>query len=94
MTSRRATFLRRSVGCLLLTAYCLLLTACALTYYRDADGGRFVRFTFGTDQQIGPVDLKTKTTRVQLGGAQTTQGDTAASVAGSVTEALKPQLLP
>lgn len=85
---------RRAILCLSIIAYSLLLSACAFTYYRDADGGRLLRITLGTDQQVGPVNLKSRTTHATLGGATTSQGDTAAKVVSAAAEAIKPTILP
>lgn len=72
---------------------CLLCSGCALSYYRGKDGSKLLRLTFGTDQQIGPFELR-KDGSVALGGAQTKQSESAGEVAGAITEAMKPKLLP
>ncbi len=79
---------------LLIVAAAVCLSGCALTYYREKDGVAFVRISLGTDQQIGPVDLTGKTTKLKVGGVKTDQSKAAGAITGAAIEALKPHIFP
>lgn len=65
----------------------LLQGGCALTCYRTADVS-FWRFTIGTDQQVGPIDMKSPGNQLKVGGIGSKQSEAAGEISGSITEAI------
>lgn len=79
--------------CFALICIVLLFSGCAVTAYRDPQV-KFIRITFGTDQQIGPIDMKSKESQVKIGGVKSEQSTAAGTVTNAAVKALKPQILP
>jgi hypothetical protein len=75
-------------------AICTLLSGCAATIYHEPKGPLLIRFTFGTDQFIGPIEMKSKDSTVKVGGVKTEQASTAAAAAAAAVKAAKPSLFP